>query len=65
MLNATVLTIDLIEPCCMPPTFTVVRFARELQLRMWRIYPAEGGAEFVHGAAPVTRALMRDFCAEG
>ena len=21
-------------------------------------YPAEGGAEFVHGAAPVTRALM-------
>jgi monoamine oxidase len=22
-------------------------------------YPAEGGAEFVHGAAPVTRALMR------
>jgi hypothetical protein len=24
-----------------------------------------GGAEFVHGAAPVTRALMRDFCAEG
>ena len=23
-------------------------------------YPAEGGAEFVHGAAPVTRALMRD-----
>ena len=28
-------------------------------------YPAEGGAEFVHGAAPVTRALMRDFCAEG
>jgi monoamine oxidase len=23
-------------------------------------YPAEGGAEFVHGAAPLTRALMRD-----
>src|SRR5438309_5917111 len=23
-------------------------------------YPAEGGAEFVHGAATVTRALMRD-----
>ncbi len=23
-------------------------------------YPAEGGAEFVHGAAPVTRAVMRD-----
>jgi monoamine oxidase len=23
-------------------------------------YPAEGGAEFVHGAAPVTRALMRE-----
>src|SRR5436305_1539639 len=23
-------------------------------------YPAEGGAEFVHGAAPVTRSLMRD-----
>jgi monoamine oxidase len=23
-------------------------------------YPAEGGAEFVHGAAPVTRRLMRD-----
>ena len=22
-------------------------------------YPAEGGAEFVHGAAPVTRAVMR------
>ena len=22
-------------------------------------YPAKGGAEFVHGAAPVTRALMR------
>src|ERR1700757_3790373 len=22
--------------------------------------PAEGGAEFVHGAAPVTRALMRE-----
>lgn len=23
-------------------------------------YPAEGGAEFVHGAAPLTRALMKD-----
>ena len=23
-------------------------------------YPAVGGAEFVHGAAPVTRALMRE-----
>ena len=23
-------------------------------------YPAEAGAEFVHGAAPVTRALMRE-----
>jgi monoamine oxidase len=23
-------------------------------------YPAEGGAEFVHGAAPVTRAVMRE-----
>src|SRR5262249_16585362 len=23
-------------------------------------YPAEGGPEFVHGAAPVTRALMRE-----
>src|SRR5215472_11000531 len=23
-------------------------------------YPAEGGAEFVHGSAPVTRALMRE-----
>jgi monoamine oxidase len=23
-------------------------------------YPAEGGAEFVHGAAPVTRAVLRD-----
>jgi monoamine oxidase len=23
-------------------------------------YPAEGGAEFVHGASPVTRALMRE-----
>src|SRR6266404_366852 len=23
-------------------------------------YPAEGGAEFVHGAAPVTRAMMRE-----
>lgn len=23
-------------------------------------YPAEGGAEFVHGAAPVTRMLMRE-----
>src|SRR3954447_14856282 len=23
-------------------------------------YPAEGGAEFVHGAAPVTRVLMRE-----
>jgi len=23
-------------------------------------YPAEGGAEFIHGAAPVTRALMRE-----
>ena len=23
-------------------------------------YPAEGGAEFVHGGAPVTRALMRE-----
>ena len=23
-------------------------------------YPAEGGAEFVHGAVPVTRALMRN-----
>ncbi len=34
--------------------------------RIWRLtteefgYPAEGGAEFVHGAAPVTRALMRE-----
>src|SRR5437879_3480440 len=23
-------------------------------------YPAEGGAEFVHGAAPMTRAVMRE-----
>ena len=23
-------------------------------------YPAEGGAEFVHGGAPVTRTLMRE-----
>ena len=23
-------------------------------------YPAEGGAEFIHGAAPITRALMRE-----
>src|SRR6516165_3774547 len=23
-------------------------------------YPAEGGAEFIHGEAPVTRALMRE-----
>src|SRR5712671_987604 len=23
-------------------------------------YPAEGGPEFVHGAAPVTRAVMRE-----
>src|SRR5215831_17627483 len=23
-------------------------------------YPAEGGAEFVHGAAPVTRAVLRE-----
>ena len=23
-------------------------------------YPAEGGAEFVHGAAPITRALLRE-----
>src|SRR5579864_7234746 len=23
-------------------------------------YPAEGGAEFVHGAAPVTRTVMRE-----
>src|SRR4051794_7749272 len=23
-------------------------------------YPAEGGAEFVHGAAPVTRQVMRE-----
>src|SRR5258705_12733441 len=23
-------------------------------------YPAEGGAEFVHGKAPVTRALLRE-----
>src|ERR1051326_5414392 len=23
-------------------------------------YPAEGGAEFIHGAAPVTRAVMRE-----
>src|ERR1700690_885359 len=23
-------------------------------------YPAEGGAEFVHGAAPVTRGLLRE-----
>src|SRR5215472_14452293 len=23
-------------------------------------YPAEGGPEFIHGAAPVTRALMRE-----
>src|SRR5213595_1806656 len=23
-------------------------------------YPAEGGAEFVHGGAPLTRALMRE-----
>jgi monoamine oxidase len=34
--------------------------------RIWALpaeefgYPAEGGAEFVHGAAPVTRTLMRD-----
>src|SRR5215470_20271358 len=23
-------------------------------------YPAEGGAEFIHGAAPITHALMRE-----
>jgi monoamine oxidase len=34
--------------------------------RIWALparefgYPAEGGAEFVHGTAPVTRALMRE-----
>jgi monoamine oxidase len=34
--------------------------------RIWSLpskewgYPAEGGAEFVHGAAPVTRAVMRE-----
>jgi monoamine oxidase len=34
--------------------------------RIWTLpesefgYPAEGGAEFVHGAAPVTRAVMRE-----
>ena len=34
-MNATVLTIDLIDACCMPPTFTAARFAKELQFRMW------------------------------
>src|ERR1700758_2137580 len=34
--------------------------------RIWTLpaeefgYPAEGGPEFVHGAAPVTRAVMRE-----
>src|SRR5437868_6938637 len=45
---------------------TVVEARDRCGGRIWQLpveefgYPAEGGAEFVHGAAPVTRSLMRD-----
>jgi monoamine oxidase len=45
---------------------TVVEARDRCGGRIWPLparefgYPAEGGAEFVHGAAPVTRALMRE-----
>ncbi len=45
---------------------TVVEARDRCGGRIWPLpvrefgYPAEGGAEFVHGAAPVTRRLMRD-----
>jgi monoamine oxidase len=45
---------------------TVVEARDRCGGRIWALpveefgYPAEGGAEFVHGAAPVTRTLMRE-----
>ena len=45
---------------------TVVEARDRCGGRIWPLpvaefgYPAEGGAEFVHGAAPVTRAVMRE-----
>jgi monoamine oxidase len=45
---------------------TIVEARARCGGRIWPLpvaelgYPAEGGAEFVHGAAPVTRALMRE-----
>jgi monoamine oxidase len=44
---------------------TVLEARERLGGRIWRLpeaefgYPAEGGAEFVHGAAPLTRVLLR------
>jgi monoamine oxidase len=45
---------------------TIVEARQRCGGRIWPLpveefgYPAEGGAEFVHGAAPVTRALLRE-----
>src|SRR5439155_25935378 len=45
---------------------TIIEARERCGGRIWRLpieefgYPAEGGAEFVHGAAPVTRAVMRE-----
>jgi monoamine oxidase len=47
-------------------TVSVLEARDRLGGRIWPLpeaefgYPAEGGAEFVHGAAPVTRVLMRE-----
>src|SRR3954470_22506727 len=45
---------------------TILEAQNRLGGRIYRLpeaefgYPAEGGAEFVHGAAPVTRQVMRE-----
>lgn len=45
---------------------TILEARNRLGGRIWALpaeefgYPAEGGPEFVHGAAPVTRAVMRE-----
>ncbi len=54
------------ELACAGKRATVLEARNRCGGRIYRLpadefgYPAEGGAEFVHGAAPVTRALMRE-----
>src|SRR6516225_10368374 len=54
------------ELACAGKGVTVVEARDRCGGRIWPLpvrefgYAAEGGAEFVHGAAPVTRGLMRE-----